>query len=318
MPRIENIVVDVTRSRERLDRFLASRLEGVSRSAIQRLLESGGVSVNGEPATCTQVPRAGDEIRVVWPEVRPLEVLPQAIPLEILHEDDDLLVINKAAEHVVHPSFGHEDGTIVNAVLHHCRGRLSGIGGVARPGIVHRLDLGTSGCLVVAKNDPAHVKLTELFGNREVEKLYQCIVCGDVHPPSGEIRAGIARHPTHRKRMAVLEGTKGRPARTTYRLLERLREASFVEATLHTGRTHQIRVHFQFLGFPLLGDAAYGKRPTARVTERTGFVAERQMLHARMLAFHHPRTGRFMEFNAPLPSDFKHALDVLRLTVGGH
>jgi 23S rRNA pseudouridine1911/1915/1917 synthase len=309
----DTIVVQASHPSVRLDRFLHTQFPEVSRSTLQRLIIDCDIKVNGAAAKPTHTPRAGDVITVVWPKAEPSEVLPQEIPLEVLHEDPDLLVINKPAELVVHPSAGHEDGTIVNAVLHHCQGQLSGIGGVERPGIVHRLDLGTSGCLVIAKHDRAHIFLTEQFAERTVEKLYQCIVCGDLQPPTGDIQANIARHPTHRKRMAVTEKNKGRFAWTSYQLLQRLKETAFVEANLHTGRTHQIRVHFQHLGFPILGDDVYGKRQTARVKEKTGFVAPRQLLHARKLTLRHPRTKRIMEFNAPLPVDFKDALAALQL-----
>ena len=220
--------------------------------------------------------------------------------------------MNKPAWLVVHPAAGHEEHTLVNALLHHCRGSLSGIGGVARPGIVHRLDKETSGCLVVAKNDETHLALSRQFAAREVGKIYNAIVCGELARDSGEIRAAIARHPTHRKRMAVRDDNSGRAAHTTYRVLERLNSATFVEAQLHTGRTHQIRVHFQFLGHPLVGDATYGARQNKKLTELTGYEPPRVMLHARELSFVHPRTGKEMSFEAPLPEDFREALKSLR------
>jgi 23S rRNA pseudouridine1911/1915/1917 synthase len=212
---------------------------------------------------------------------------------------------------VVHPSAGHYESTLVNALLHHCGGQLSGIGGVARPGIVHRLDMETGGCLVIAKNDPAHLALSTQFAGREVEKVYHAIVCGAVTPATGDIRASIARHPTHRKRMAVTDGS-GREAWTRYRVLERLRAATLVEALLHTGRTHQIRVHFKHLGFPIVGDATYGNRQNQRLGDLTGYRAPRQMLHAHRLGFRHPRTGRNLAFEAPWPEDFQEALRTLR------
>jgi 23S rRNA pseudouridine1911/1915/1917 synthase len=188
---------------------------------------------------------------------------------------------------------------------------LSGIGGVARPGIVHRLDKETSGCLVVAKNDDTHLALSAQFSSRKVEKIYHAIVCGEVLRDQGEIHAAIARHPSHRKRMAVDEGL-GREARTSYRVLERLTGATLLEAALHTGRTHQIRVHFQFIGYPLVGDATYGNRQNQRLTDLTGYTALRQMLHAFRLSFIHPRMGRRMTFEAPRPEDFRDALSALR------
>ena len=222
-----------------------------------------------------------------------------------------MLVLNKAAGLVVHPAAGHEEHTLVNALLHHCAGQLSGIGGVARPGIVHRLDKETSGCLVVAKNDDTHLALSTQFATRKVQKMYHAIVCGEMPRDQGEIRAAIARHPSHRKRMAV-DDDVGREARTSYRVLERLRGATLVEAVLHTGRTHQIRVHFQFVGFPLVGDATYGDRQNQRLAELTRYTAPRQMLHASQLSFVHPRTGKRLSFTAPCPEDFRDALSALR------
>jgi len=221
------------------------------------------------------------------------------------------ILLNKAPGVVVHPSAGHEEHTMVNALLHHCAGRLSGIGGVVRPGIVHRRDKDTSGCLLVAKSDAAHLALAEQFAGRTMEKIYHAIVCGEVPNDAGEIHAAVARHPSHRKRMAVTDG-RGREAWTSYRVLERLRGATLVEASLHTGRTHQIRVHFQHLGFPVAGDTVYGKRPNARLAELTGHLAPRQMLHARRLGFTHPITGKKVVFEAPWPEDFKAALEAWR------
>ncbi len=314
MSQIDQLVLEHTLPRERLDRHLASVLADVSRAAIQRLIIDGRIKVDGQLVKPTHAPRAGEVVTIHWPSAKKAEAQAQDIPLDVLFEDKDLIVINKPADLVVHPSAGHEDGTIVNALLHHCRGGLSGVGGVERPGIVHRLDLGTSGCLVVAKNDKTHIALTERFQERTVEKLYQAIVCGEVEKESGDIRLPIARHATNRKRMAVVSG--GRYAWTSYRRLEPLRGATFVEATLHTGRTHQIRVHFLDLGHPVVGDAVYGKAANQRLNEKTGVVAPRQMLHARKLAFRHPRNGRFCEFNAPLPADFRDVLEALRGQVG--
>lgn len=309
-PEPVTFVVEQSRPGTRLDAFLRERLEDVSRGTIQRLIESGMIRVNGRHAKVTQHPRAGDRIEVHWPETRPAEAIPQEIPLDVLHEDEDLIVINKPPGIVVHPSAGHDEGTIVNALLHHCAGRLSGIGGVARPGIVHRLDRDTSGCLVVAKTDAAHLALAAQFSGRSMRKIYQAIVCGTPATASGEVRANIARHPSHRKRMAVTTG--GREAHTSWRVRERLHGATWVEVFLHTGRTHQIRVHFQHLGHPVVGDETYGRRPNQRLREQTGYAAPRQMLHAWVLAFTHPRDGREMTMTAPLPGDFEAALAALR------
>ena len=305
------LVVEKTMPHERLDTFLRAQFPTLSRGAIQRLIQQGDIRVAGKPVKASHPPRAGEKIEIHWPDARPAAAQPQEMPLDVLFEDDDLLVLNKPPGMVVHPSAGHEESTLVNALLHHCAGQLSGIGGVARPGIVHRLDKETSGCLVIAKNDPTHLALSTQFAGREVRKIYHAIVCGGVTPEQGDIRAAIARHPTHRKRMAVTDGS-GREAWTSYTVVERLREATLVEAVLHTGRTHQIRVHFKHLGFPVAGDATYGNRQNKRVTELSGYTAPRQMLHAHKLAFKHPRTGKKMSFEAPWPEDFKEGLTALR------
>jgi 23S rRNA pseudouridine1911/1915/1917 synthase len=307
-PRTEILIIERSSPNERLDTFLRGKFPAVSRGAIQRLIEEGHILINGRMIKPTHSPRAGEKVQVHWPDAKPAESLPEEIPLDVLFEDEALLVLNKPAGLVVHPAAGHEEHTLVNALLHHCAGQLSGIGGVARPGIVHRLDKETSGCLVVAKNDDTHIALSSQFASRKVEKLYHAIVCGEMQRDKGEIRAAIARHPSHRKRMAVSDDT-GREARTSYRVLERLRGATLVEAALHTGRTHQIRVHFQFLGFPLLGDDTYGQRQNRRFEELFGFAAPRVMLHAFQLAFIHPRTAKRLSFKAPRPADFE---DVLR------
>jgi len=313
--RDELITVEASRPTERLDAYLREIFPAVSRGAIQRLIEEGHIRVNGQPVKPTHHPRIGEQIQVHWPEARPAEAQPEEIPLDVLFEDKDLLVLNKPAGLVVHPAAGNEEHTLVNALLHHCRGELSGIGGVARPGIVHRLDKDTSGCLVVAKNDAAHTALAEQFAGRTLEKVYHAIVCGEVARAEGEIRAAIARHPTHRKRMAVTDGS-GREAWTSYRVLERLRGATLMEALLHTGRTHQIRVHFQHLGHPVVGDSTYGARPNQRLGELTGYKAARQMLHARKITFVHPRKKKKLSFEAPWPEDFRAALKAMKIPGG--
>src|SRR5439155_18329540 len=277
--RNEVITVEKSLPQERLDSFLRTQFPVVSRGAIQRLIEEGHIKVNGQPVKPTHAPRAGEQISVHWPDARPSQVQPEEMSLAVLYEDKDLLVLNKAPGLVVHPAAGHEEHTLVNALLHHCKGELSGIGGVERPGIVHRLDKNTSGCLVVAKNDSTHQALAVQFANRKVEKVYLAIICGELPQISGEIRAAIARHPNHRKRMTV-DGDAGREAWTSYQVLQRLRCATAVQVLLHTGRTHQIRVHFKHIGFPVLGDYTYGQRQSNRVTELTGYTAARIMLHA--------------------------------------
>jgi len=311
--RIESFTVEKSLPSERLDAFLRRKFPAVSRVALKRLIEEGQVRLNGQPVKPTHAPRAGEAIEIHWPEPRSADAQPEAIPLDILFEDRSLLVLNKPAGLVVHPAAGHEEHTLVNALLHHCGGDLSGIGGVARPGIVHRLDKETSGCLVVAKNDETHAALSAQFAGRTVKKIYYAIVCGKLTRNSGEIRAAIARHPSHRKRMAVRDDDAGRAAHTGWRVLERLNAATWVEAQLHTGRTHQIRVHLQFLGHPLAGDETYGARQNQKLTELTGYTAPRVMLHARELSFVHPRTEETLSFEAPLPEDFREALKFLRI-----
>jgi 23S rRNA pseudouridine1911/1915/1917 synthase len=310
--RAEIFTVEKSLPSGRLDAFLRERFPTVSRVALKRLIEQGHVRVNGHTVKPTHSPRAGEQIEIHWPETKPAEAQPEEIPLDILFEDKSLLVLNKPAGLVVHPAAGNKEHTLVNALLHHCQGSLSGIGGVARPGIVHRLDKETSGCLVVAKNDGTHLALSKQFAAREVGKIYNAILCGELANDSGEIRAAIARHPTHRKRMAVRDDNSGRAAHTNWRVLERLNSATFVEAQLHTGRTHQIRVHFQFLGHPLVGDMTYGARQNKKLTELIGYAPPRVLLHARELSFIHPRTGKEMSFEAPLPEDFREALKYLR------
>jgi len=310
--RTENLTIEHSQPGERLDVVLHQHFPTVSRGALQRLIEQGHITVNGQPTKSTHAPRAGEIVRMIWPEARPAEAQPENIPLEILFEDQSLLVLNKPAGLVVHPAAGNEEHTLVNALLHHCAGALSGIGGVARPGIVHRLDKETSGCLVVAKNDETHVALSAQFAGRTVMKNYLAIVGGVMPRDAGELRAAIARHPTHRKRMAVCDEGDGRAAHTGYRVIERLRAATLVEAQLYTGRTHQIRVHFRHLGFPVAGDLTYGPRQTKRLAELTGYAAPRVLLHAHQLGFTHPRTGKQVSFTAPWPADFDEALKCLR------
>ena len=309
--RTETLTVELSRPGERLDIFLRGKFPAASRGAIQRLIEQGYIKVNGQKTKPTHTPRAGEIVQVEWPAARPAEAQAEDIPLDVIYEDDALLVLNKPAGLVVHPAVGNEEHTLVNALLHHCAGELSGIGGVARPGIVHRLDKETSGCLVVAKNDETHVALSNQFAGRTVEKIYLAIVCGVMPRAEGNIRAAIARHPKHRKRMAEHDDGVGRAAHTGYRVMERLREATLVEAQLHTGRTHQIRVHFQHLGFPVAGDITYGPRQTKRLAELTKYEAPRVLLHAQKLGFIHPRNGKRLHFEAPWPDDFKDAVRFL-------
>src|SRR6266540_1257154 len=302
LTRIE-LVVPPNEARLRLDQFLAKRLPEFSRSRLQQLIRDRFVRLNNSTTRPRHIVRGGDKIELTEPPPEKVETLPEAIPLEILFEDDDLIIINKPAGLVVHPGAGHREHTLVNALLNHCAA-LSGIGGKERPGIVHRLDKDTSGCLVVAKNDETHLALSEQFAGRTTEKTYLAILCGEVSSESGEIHAAIARHTSHRKRMAVSAG-EGRDAWTSYRVTGRLLYSTLVEADLHTGRTHQIRVHFQHLGFPVAGDGTYGAKQTKALAELTGYHAPRFLLHAHRLACLHPRTKRKKSLTAPWPADFQ-------------
>lgn len=295
----------------RLDAWLCLQLPQFSRTALARLIDEGRVTVGEHSVKPRYKPKAGDFIRIRLPPSENCEILPEAMPLEILFEDQHLLVLNKAPGLCVHPATGRLAGTLVNGLLHHCRGELSNIGGPARRGIVHRLDQGTSGCIVAAKTNSAHENLSHQFANRTVEKIYQAVACGRVSPLEGAIQAKIARHPSHRKRMIAAEKS-GRTAHTQFRVVEHFPDASLIEADLRTGRTHQIRVHFQHIGFPLFGDALYGNRKTQRLAAKIRFQPKRQILHAWKLAFDHPSTKRRIRLQAPLPPDFEEALRQLK------
>ena len=282
----------------RIDRHLVTALPELSRSRIQQLIRSGFVRLNGAIPRPHQIVRTGDQIELTNPPPEKIETRPEAIPLEILFEDDDLIVINKPAGMTVHPGAGHHEHTLVNALLYHCS-TLSGIGGKERPGIVHRLDKETSGCIVAAKNDIAHRELSKQFATRAVEKIYLALVAGKLRKQTGVIEEKIGRHPVQRKRMSV-SSPRGREARTEYRVLRLNEQASLIECRLHSGRTHQIRVHLHHLGHPVLGDKIYGLRFAKNFP--------RQMLHAWKLGFRHTRTGERKNFEAPLPDDFEQAI----------
>jgi len=287
----------------RIDRHLVTALPEFSRSRIQQLIRSGFVRLNGATTRPHQIVRTGDQIELTNPPPEKIETRPESIPLEILFEDDDLIVINKPAGMTVHPGAGHHEHTLVNALLHHCR-TLSGIGGKERPGIVHRLDKETSGCLVAAKNDIAHRELSKQFADRAVEKIYLALVAGKMRKQTGVIEQKIGRHPVYRQRMSV-SSPRGRAARTEYRVLRSNDQASLIECKLQSGRTHQIRVHLHHLGHPVLGDKIYATRIAKNFP--------RQMLHAWKLGFRHPRTGEWKNFEAPLPDDFNHAIALIGL-----
>ncbi len=293
LTRIE-LVVPPNEARLRLDQFLAKRLPEFSRSRLQQLIRDRFVRLNNSTTRPRHIVRGGDKIELTEPPPEKVETLPEAIPLEILFEDDDLIIINKPAGLVVHPGAGHREHTLVNALLNHCAA-LSGIGGKERPGIVHRLDKDTSGCLVVAKNDVTHRDLSKQFAARTVEKIYLALVAGKLPKTAGVIEEKIGRHPVHRKRMSATT-FRGRAAKTEYRVVRSSDRASLVECRLYSGRTHQIRVHLHHLGHPVLGDKVYAPRLTKDFP--------RQMLHAWKLGFRHPRTEEWKSFEAPLPDDF--------------
>jgi 23S rRNA pseudouridine1911/1915/1917 synthase len=294
---------------ERLDRAIASSLPELSRSRVQALLEAGRILVDGRAGRASQRLRGGESLEVAVPPPEPAVPEPEDLPLTILHQDRDLLVLDKPAGLVVHPAAGHARGTLVNALLHHVSG-LSGIGGVLRPGIVHRLDKETSGCLVVAKNDAALQALQRAFQARRVEKTYLALVHGQP-PDTGRLETLHARHPRDRKRFTGRAKT-GKPAVTSWRVRSRLHGAALLEVGLETGRTHQIRVHLSELGHPLLGDALYGgtRKGDARVKAVQTRLG-RQALHAWKLAFPHPRTGKSVRCEAPIPADLRAALESL-------
>jgi len=287
---------------ERLDRWLAAAGVGPSRAFVQRLIDAGLVTVDGRPASASQRVRPGQRVVVDIPPPEPLEAQPEAIPLDVVYEDDDIIVVNKPQGMVVHPAAGNRAGTLVNALLAHSQG-LSGIGGKERPGIVHRLDKDTSGLLVVAKNDHAHISLARQIQAREVLREYVAVVHGRVRDDRGRVDAPIGRHPVHRQRMAVVPG--GRPAVTDYEVLERFPDYTYLRLKLQTGRTHQIRVHMVHLGHPVVGDPVYGPR-------RCPWQLAGQCLHARRLGFRHPRTGEWLTFEAPLPAAMEKVLRDLR------
>ena len=295
------LLVPKEAARMRLDQFLARELPQFSRSRIQQLIRNRFVALNGSPARTREAIRAGDRIELNEPPPEKIDTAPEAIPLEIIYEDDDLIVINKQPGLVVHPGAGQPRGTLVNALLHHFP-KLSGIGGKERPGIVHRLDKETSGCLVVAKADEAHRKLSEQFAERTVEKINLALVAGKLRKSSGVIEEKIGRHPVHRKRMSVT-ARSGRPAKTEYRVLSSSDQMSLLECKLHSGRTHQVRVHLHHLGHPVLGDKVYGGKH--------GKAFPRQMLHAWKLGFEHPRTSKWKTFKATTPKDFRDAINQL-------
>lgn len=280
----------------RLDSFLSRRVEGLTRSAAARLLAEGCVTCDGAVPGKSYRIAGGEELCVTLPEAEEPEAVPQDIPLDVVYEDEDVIVVNKPVGMVVHPAPGHPDGTLVNALLHHCGDSLSGIGGELRPGIVHRIDRDTSGLIIAAKNDAAHQKLSAQLQDHTLARIYRCIVIGNLREDSGTVDAPIGRHPADRKKMAVVAG--GRSAVTHWSVLERFPGYTYVECRLETGRTHQIRVHMAHIGHPILGDTVYGaKKPVPGL--------QGQCLHAVGLRFLHPRTGELVELWCDLPEAFQ-------------
>ena len=290
----------------RADKVLAGAFREHSRAALQRAFEAGLVRRNGRVMAKSDEVTAGETLEFVLPEVVPTELNPVAIPLNVLYEDEHLLAVNKAAGMVVHPGVGTGEDTLVHALLAHCAGGRSGVGGIERPGIVHRLDKGTSGVLLVAKNDAAHRGLSEQFAGRQLRKEYLALVAGVPRLRSGMIERAISRHPVHRERMTVGEG--GRPARTDWEIVEAFGgRAALVRCRIHSGRTHQIRVHLKSIGHPLIGDTTYGWKADPHLPD-----PGRVMLHAERIAFLHPVTARPLDLRAPLPADFTNLLATLR------
>ena len=289
----------------RIDVFLAENMEDLSRSGVQKLIDEGMITLNGGKTKANYKLREKDIIDVTVPEVKEVEILPEDIPLDILYEDADVIVVNKPQGMVVHPAPGHTSGTLVNALMFHCGDDLSGINGEKRPGIVHRIDKDTSGVLMIAKNDMAHQSLAAQLAEHSITRKYNAVVYNGFNEDEGTVNKPIGRNPQDRKKMAVTE-KHSRHAVTHYRVIERMEKFTLIEAQLETGRTHQIRVHMTYIGHPLLGDPVYGpkKQPVS---------LEGQALHARVLGFIHPRTGEYMEFEAPLPPHFEALLERLRI-----
>ena len=285
---------------ERVDIFLAREASGLTRSAVQRLLEQGFVTLRGVPVKKNAKTEAGAVYCVTVPEVREVEIAAQELPLDIVFEDADVLVINKPKNMVVHPAAGHSDGTLVNALLYHCGDSLSGINGEKRPGIVHRIDKDTTGLLIVAKNDYAHQALAEQLKDHTLRRTYECLVHGGFKEDSGTVSAPIGRHPTDRKKMAVVQ-RNGREAVTHWEVIARYGQYTHLRCRLETGRTHQIRVHMAYLNHPIVGDPVYG-------SGRAELGLTTQCLHAQALTFVHPRTGREVTVTCPLPDDFRDTL----------
>ncbi|OON97067.1 MAG: RNA pseudouridine synthase [Epulopiscium sp. Nele67-Bin005] len=287
----------------RIDKILAKNYPDFTRSFIQKQIEKGLLTINNKQQSGSYKVKTGDTIELNLPPLEEVDILPENIPLNIVYEDNDLIIINKPQGMVVHPASGHYSGTLVNALMHHCKDSLSGINGEIRPGIVHRIDKDTSGLLMVAKNDKAHLSLSEQLKDHSITRKYHAIVYGKLKDDEGIIDKPIARSPKDRKKMAIVQG--GREAKTSYKVIERFKDATYVELKLYTGRTHQIRVHMTSIGYPLIGDPLYGR--TKHI-----FGLDQQMLHAKVLGFDHPITNEKLHFESELPQKFSTTIDRLR------
>lgn len=290
---------------KRIDRYLSEEMEDRSRSYIQKLIKDQYVIVNQKPVKANYRLSLGDMVEITLPEAKEPDIIPENIPLDILYEDQDIIIVNKPKQMVVHPAPGHYSGTLVNALMYHCGQELSGINGTMRPGIVHRIDMDTTGSLIVCKNDMAHQSLSEQLKVHSIKRVYVAIVHGNIKEDNGTVNAPIGRHPTERKKMSI-HTKNGKNAITHYKVLERFGEYTYIQCELETGRTHQIRVHMASIGHPLVGDQVYGPRkcPFPKLQGQT--------LHAKTLGIIHPRTGEYLEINAPLPDYFIELLDRLR------
>lgn len=303
---LEEYTVEESQSGMRLDKFLTEIYPDQTRSFLQKLVKSGEIKVNGKPVIKAGfVVEGGDQVSASIPTPQAVEIEAENIPLDILYEDADVLIVNKPKGMVVHPSAGHYSGTLVNAIMYHCADSLSGINGEIRPGIVHRIDMDTTGALIICKNDAAHVDIAEQIKEHTVTRRYRGIVCGVVKEDEGTIEGAIGRHPTQRKKMAINE-KNGKPAITHYKVLQRFAKYTYMEFRLETGRTHQIRVHMASIGHPLLGDELYGNPKNLAMKGLQG-----QTLHAMVIGFVHPTTHEYMEFEAPMPEYFQNLLQKL-------
>ena len=303
MPDLFRFQVTEEYEEERIDKYMSILIDSLSRSFIQKMMKEEKVLVNGKPVKANYRLKTEDEICFELPEAVEPDIEPENIPLDILYEDADVLVVNKPKGMVVHPAAGHYSGTLVNALMYHCKGSLSGINGCLRPGIVHRIDMDTTGSLIVCKNDIAHASIAEQLKEHSIVRRYRAIVWGVIKEEEGCVDVPIGRHPSDRKKMAAGVRT-GKEAVTHYRVLERFRSYTYIECRLETGRTHQIRVHMDSIGHPILGDPVYGNR-------KCPFQLQGQTLHAMTLGFIHPVTGEYVETTAPLPGYFQHLLDTL-------